>query len=1138
MAAQREVTVALRLTSQMQEAARDLDAIAAKLDKVGKSGREAGSPGALDKLDKGAKDTAQAVEQTRVVVDRLAQSIKAVSAAGQAQGQSPFIAALREQVRLYGKSTEEVLKYRAAQAGVGAEAAPLILQLQNMRAAQEGAARAAQAEADAQRQAAQAKQQHASQTTAFLAGLREQVALQGKSQADVLRYRAGALGVGDEAERYIKQIAAFEAANSRGGKSLNRFGVTAGQTQAALRMLPAQITDITTSIAAGMPVWMVAIQQGGQIKDSFGGFGAVMDQVRRVVTPTRLGVGLLAGVAIAAALAFDAGQREVQAYNRAVETTGNYAGATRGRIEELAAAASKTTGISSGQAREIAVQLVQTGRLGIETIANLTRAAQGYAAVTGRTSAAAAAALADLFTKPTEGAQKLNEQYHFLSLEQLRYIRQLEEQGRVEAARLELSERFADHIGGAFVQNLGYLERAWNGVAVAAKKAVDWMRSIGRGPVIEDQVDAQRAVVARLQEAMAREEAAPSLAYGHTAAKLAAAQSRLADLEETKRLNDRAALAKAEDAQLEQRRIDLDEKLRALASTLKTNREKLAEEQKLLDEALKLRVIDQAQYDELLAAAKLKFADKPKSDPVDDAFTQQELSLTQQLAEARQRLANEQRDVGGSQDQATAKLEAWLATSAKGKKLDDARITSLRQLATQIDAVNELTSELDEGKKRDERIAAGMAEVEAQLARAGGRGAEAAVAEVMKRFARLGDDLRDAGNADGLIELDKLVNLTRAKAELEELQRTVDQVLGNQGRDQQTLQTEVQAGLTTEYEARQRLLDINSRTAQQIDALLPRMRELAAQTGDPSLSAGVADLEARLAQLKLRADDLKLAFTSAFQEGLADAIASLVTQTNSLGDAARNLILGIADAMARFAANKLAEQATDALVKGFDAARAAAQGLVPTMGQVAAAKVAADQTMTASGNAATATAVATQTAAAAEVAATAAPAAAATSTWSWGSAAVVGLAALAAILAFAKAGFARGGHTGPGGKYQPAGIVHAEEFVHRREVVRQPGARAFLEDFNKRGMAALQAWREPFTGYAEGGLVVPASAAMPAARALPEPAGRATNNQMAVYNYWDMDALVQALSQHGGFERAVVNNVTRNGTSIQRSWQS
>jgi hypothetical protein len=60
--------------------------------------------------------------------------------------------------------------------------------------------------------------------------------------------------------------------------------------------------------------------------------------------------------------------------------------------------------------------------------------------------------------------------------------------------------------------------------------------------------------------------------------------------------------------------------------------------------------------------------------------------------------------------------------------------------------------------------------------------------------------------------------------------------------------------------------------------------------------------------------------------------------------------------------------------------------------------------------------------------------------------------------------FAAGGYTGPGEKFQPAGIVHAEEFVLRREVVRQPGALAILSRLNAEGLSALP-------GFAEGGMV-------------------------------------------------------------------
>ncbi len=60
--------------------------------------------------------------------------------------------------------------------------------------------------------------------------------------------------------------------------------------------------------------------------------------------------------------------------------------------------------------------------------------------------------------------------------------------------------------------------------------------------------------------------------------------------------------------------------------------------------------------------------------------------------------------------------------------------------------------------------------------------------------------------------------------------------------------------------------------------------------------------------------------------------------------------------------------------------------------------------------------------------------------------------------------YAAGGYTGPGGKYQPAGIVHAGEYVLRQEVVRQRGALEFLSRFNRVGLSALR-------GYASGGLV-------------------------------------------------------------------
>jgi len=59
------------------------------------------------------------------------------------------------------------------------------------------------------------------------------------------------------------------------------------------------------------------------------------------------------------------------------------------------------------------------------------------------------------------------------------------------------------------------------------------------------------------------------------------------------------------------------------------------------------------------------------------------------------------------------------------------------------------------------------------------------------------------------------------------------------------------------------------------------------------------------------------------------------------------------------------------------------------------------------------------------------------------------------------AGFADGGYTGDGGKYEPAGIVHAGEFVFTKEQTRRAG------------VANLYAMAGALAGYAKGGLVNP-----------------------------------------------------------------
>lgn len=105
------------------------------------------------------------------------------------------------------------------------------------------------------------------------------------SQEEQLRqFRSKGLLDADSFNDYQTKI--DQARKSLGGMdgTIRRTGVSAAQTAQALQQLPAQFSDIFTSLAGGQNPLLVLIQQGGQIKDSFGGveetFRALGNQVR------------------------------------------------------------------------------------------------------------------------------------------------------------------------------------------------------------------------------------------------------------------------------------------------------------------------------------------------------------------------------------------------------------------------------------------------------------------------------------------------------------------------------------------------------------------------------------------------------------------------------------------------------------------------------------------------------------------------------------------------------------------------------------------------------------------------------------------------------------------------------------------
>lgn len=163
----------------------------------------------------------------------------------------------------------------------------------------------------------------------FLNSLKNQTEIIGKTRTEILELKAAQLGVSQQAAPMINKLKEQEKAFLNGS-------ITIGQYRNAMRQLPAQMTDIVTSLASGMPVWMVMIQQGGQIKDSFGGVGNSLKALASLITPARVAMFGFAGAAAAVALAAYKGSQEFGEYNKQLILTGGYAGRTAAQLDALA----------------------------------------------------------------------------------------------------------------------------------------------------------------------------------------------------------------------------------------------------------------------------------------------------------------------------------------------------------------------------------------------------------------------------------------------------------------------------------------------------------------------------------------------------------------------------------------------------------------------------------------------------------------------------------------------------------------------------------------------------------------------------------------------------------------------------------
>ncbi|EEQ9038939.1 phage tail tape measure protein, partial [Escherichia coli] len=279
-----------------------------------------------------------------------------------------------------------------------------------------------------------------------------------------------------------KTATAVEQGLSRQALAAQKAGISVGQYKAAMRTLPAQFTDIATQLAGGQNPWLILLQQGGQIKDSFGGMIPMFRGLAGAVSLPAVGITSLVAATGALAYAWYQGDSTLSAFNKTLVLSGNQAGLTADRMLTLSRAG-QAAGLTFNQASESLEALVNAGVRGGEQFDSINQSVARFASASGVEVDKVAEAFGKLTTDPTSGLMAMARQFRNVTAEQIAYVAQLQrsgdEAGALQAAN-DIATKGFDEQTRRLKENMGTLETWADKTGKAFKSMWDAILDIGR----------------------------------------------------------------------------------------------------------------------------------------------------------------------------------------------------------------------------------------------------------------------------------------------------------------------------------------------------------------------------------------------------------------------------------------------------------------------------------------------------------------------------------------------------------------------------------------------------------------------------------------------------------------------------------
>lgn len=857
---------------------------------------------------------------------------------------------------------------------------------------------------------------------------------------------------------------------------------SAKQDAAALRGVPAQITDIAVSLQGGQAPLTVLLQQGGQLKDMFGGIVPAAKALGGAVVSMMTPLTIVAGSMAALAIATKAGADELIAFKQAAIASNNFAGVSANDFSQMRDGLDSLVG-TSRKASEALTLMESSGKITGSVFLQVGEAAIKLERATGTLLKDIIADFASLGKDPVRSAVALDEKYRFLTSAVLAQADALVRQGKEQEATTLLQGKMADAAADAaqrMVDNLNLVGKTLKAIKDGVSETIDEFFNLGRVASSADrlknllteqkQIEASARGTKGLFSTELNDPSPASTFILNNNPRYQQNQKEIEQLQQKIKLEDtqsaaerraeedrkRANVITNQNLNAYEANVAVIDKVKAAEVALERVRAQGRELQEIsirrgsaltADELRNQKASEDAASKKLADAIEAQNKKKNPTGPAD----------TRQVQEVKSNLAVITSEYDGYYKKITALREASVISNeaayyAQKAILDAQAKATDESYARQIDAIQAL-----QGNKKNSvstNISLDNQLTKAEAARI--KAQQDIQSKQEQNTAKFQGDMkkREAAILSYKNALDQQVETLRKQGEREvaglgqgtrrrALNDTLNGIDDKFNAESLNLSEQQSKGMDpTEYAAK--LEALKKIYAELKDVAVKNYEDMGEAQKDFTLGASAA-WEDYFDNASNFAGKMQDAFSGVFSD-LTDSLYDFVTTGKlSFSDLASNfgkavLRMGVEWAAAQ-TLRMLGITAEKTLVIGAEAAKASA-------------KVAGNTLAATSSVASNTKIVASEVTSAGTTFSSWLPAALVKSVGTGGAAAIIGGAALVAAFALSKGlkkGFSNGGYTGDGGVNDPAGIVHKGEVVWSQKDIQRAGGVAAVESLRKGG---------------------------------------------------------------------------------------